>query len=254
MKKSLLIFLSLNLGCAYVQAQKNENPAAPTKSSIRIYDLEEGIYAKAMKYGDYEVAKYAIYTLIQKHPDDKSYLDSLTRIYFSLGAYGQCILTGRDFLQDEDTANTTIMELVAISEGSLNRHKESLELWDKLWRKSGNLQYAYQIAVNQYLLQRYGECGQTIDIIIKDPAADKETVTITSDKNKSQKVAMKAAAHNLLGVIQKDLSMTEKAKENFEAAIKISPDFELAKNNLELLNKSVTPKEEAKPKTPAKKK
>jgi hypothetical protein len=61
---------------------------------------------------------------------------------------------------------------------------------------------------------------------------------------------LKAAALNLRGVIMQELSMTDKAKENFEAALKIMPEFALAKGNLESMNK----KAEAKKEAPAEKK
>ena len=37
--------------------------------------------------------------------------------------------------------------------------------------------------------------------------------------------------------MEKDLKENDKAKADFEAALKIYPDFQLAKNNLELMNK-----------------
>jgi predicted Zn-dependent protease len=256
MKKSIVLLAIASLCFLTVHAQKKDKNAAPAdaKDTMRTMEPEEIIYSRAVKYGDYDAAKNAMFSLMQKHPDNKAYLDSLVRLYFSLGAYPQCVLAGTDFLQGADTANTTIMEVVALSDGSLNRYKESLEMWDKLWRKSGNPQYAYQIALNQYLLKRYGECAQTIDIILKDPAADKETVSIAVDQSRSQKVLMKAAANNLMGVIQKELSMNDKAKESFEAALKLSPDFELAKGNLAAMNKPDEAKQEPKAKAPVRKK
>jgi len=252
MKNTFVVILSVCIGFLHASAQKKdkdkENTTPATQQTSSVAEPEDAIYRKAVKYGDYEVAKSAMYSLMQKHPENKAYLDTLVRLYFSLGAYPQCILSGTDFLQGADTANTDIMELVAISQASLNRNKESLDIWEKLWKKSGNSRYAYQVAVNQYLLKRYGECAQTADIILKDPAADKETVSISSEQGKSQKVAMKAAAHNLIGVIQKELNLPDKAKESFEAALKLTPDFELAKNNLAQINAKDTPKAEVQPK------
>ncbi len=256
MKKTGFLLLSACICFLYSGAQKKDKArdAPVVKDNTHTTEPEETIYKSALKYGDYEAAKNAIFSLMQKHPDNRSYLDSLTRLYFAMGNYAQCILAGTDFLQKEDTANTTVMELVAVSNGSLNRYKESLELYDKLWKQSGNSYYAYQISVDQYLLKRYGECAQTIDIILKDPAAEKQEVSISIDQTRSQKVPMKAAAHNLLGVIQKELSMQDKAKESFEAAVKIDPDFELAKNNLDAMNKKDSAKEETKPKETPKRK
>jgi tetratricopeptide (TPR) repeat protein len=236
--KILLPALALACAISSVDAQTKDKAAIPTQETARVAaDPEVDIYNRALRYGDYAAAKSAVYSLLQKHPENKGYLDSLARIYFTLGAYGQCILVASDFLQGADSDNVTMMEMVAISQSSLNRYKESLEMWDRLWKKTGSDQYAYQVAVNQYMLKRYGECGQTIDIILKDPAADKETVSLSAGEGQSQKVPMKAAAHNLMGVLYKDLGKTEDARKSFEAALKISPEFELAKNNLTSLDK-----------------
>jgi tetratricopeptide (TPR) repeat protein len=49
-----------------------------------------------------------------------------------------------------------------------------------------------------------------------------------------------------MGVIYQDLKNTEKAKENFKKALEVQPDFSLAQQNLNFLNKS-TPKTEQVP-------
>src|SRR5260221_4971503 len=103
-------------------------------------DPETIVYTNGLRYGDYEVAKNAIYALMAKHPENRSYLDSLCRIYFSMGAYAQCVLTGNEYLKD-DTSNVMVMELVAISYSSLNRYKESLEMYEKLWKKTASPYY-----------------------------------------------------------------------------------------------------------------
>ena len=43
-------------------------------------------------------------------------------------------------------------------------------------------------------------------------------------------------------VMLKEINMPEKARENFEAALKLAPDFILAKNNIEQLKKESEPK------------
>ncbi|MCS7086074.1 MAG: tetratricopeptide repeat protein, partial [Bacteroidia bacterium] len=63
---------------------------------------------------------------------------------------------------------------------------------------------------------------------------------ITSGSNARpirQEVKFKAAALNVKGVLYKDKGDKASAKKFFEEALKIEPEFELAKNNLEELNK-----------------
>ena len=48
---------------------------------------------------------------------------------------------------------------------------------------------------------------------------------------------MKAAAYNVKGICALELNQPEAAKENFNKALQLFPDFVLAKTNLETLEK-----------------
>jgi tetratricopeptide (TPR) repeat protein len=248
MKSYLALALSLCILSASAQT-KTKSAEAPKESKSASSNFELDIYKRAISYGDYDAAKNALFRLMTANPDSIKYLDSLVTLYFSIGAMPQCILSGKEYLK-KDTSNQSVMEMVAVSYSQLKNYKEAVDMYEKLYMKSGNLHYAYQLAVHQYLLKRIGECNQMLDIIIADPKAEQEKVGISGDDNKSQQVPLKAAALNLRGVIMQELSMTDKAKENFEAALKIMPEFALAKGNLESMNK----KAEAKKEAPAEKK
>jgi tetratricopeptide (TPR) repeat protein len=229
MKYLLLVALSLFILPASAQNKTKTEPAKETVGRTDDNNLE--IYKKAMSFGDYEVAKNALFRLMVANPDSIKYLDSLVVLYFSVGAMPQCILAGNEYLK-KDSANMNIMEMVALANSQLKKYKETVDLYEKMYMSSGNIYYAYQLAVNQYMLKRIGECNQMLDIIIKDPKSETEKIAITGDDNKPQQVPLKAAAMNLRGVILRDLNMEDKAKENFEAALKVMPEFALAKGNL----------------------
>ena len=224
---SLILFSCIHLSA---QTKAGTSSAASSEPEVKIYNT-------ALQYGDYEVAKNAIYALMAKYPENRSYLDTLSRLYFSLGNYAQCVNVGNEYLKN-DKENVMVQELVALSENSRGNYRESLEGYEKLVKKTGSPYYAYQLAVNQYMLKRFGECALTAEAILKEPASEKQEVSISVDQKNSQKVPLKAAAYNLLGVIEKELNHPDKAKTNFEAALKAFPDFELAKNNLKDLNKN----------------
>jgi tetratricopeptide (TPR) repeat protein len=242
MKNLFILVLSLFVFSAFAQTKTLSPTTKPTGSD---YELE--IYKKAMSFGDYEVAKDALYRMMVSNPDSIKYLDSLVTLYFSIGAMPQTILSGTEYLK-KDSANMNVMEMVALANSQLKKYKETVDIYEKMYLKSGKIYYAYQLAVNQYMMKRIGECNQMLDIIIKDPKSDQEQVGITGDDGKTQQVPLKAAAMNLRGVIFQELSMTDKAKENFEGALKVMPEFALAKGNLESVNKK---SEEKKPETKA---
>ncbi len=235
-----LLILCVSALSVFAQKPKKEEPAKAQPSPS--VETEVTIYNAAMKYGDYDAARFALYTLMAKHPENISYLDSLIRIYFMTGNWAQCILTGNEYMK-KDTSNADLMELLAVSNSNLSRNKEALDLYEKLYRKTGHLYHAYQVAVHQYIMQRYGECAQMIDIIVNDTASARELININADENQSQQVPIRASALNLRGVMLKEINMPEKARENFEAALKIAPDFILAKNNIEQMKKESEPKQ-----------
>ncbi len=238
---TLLFALSAIFSFGQAKPKTTVAPVEKPKTTAADFDLE--LYHKAILFGDYEVAKEALYSMLIKHPDSLSYLDSLVTLYFSLGAMQQCVLAGNQYLL-RDTNNLSVMEMIALSYSQLNKNKESLEMYDRMYRKTGNIYYAYQTAVQQFYLKRIGECNQMLDIIMNDPKSATEKIAINVDQSTQQHVPLKAAALNMRGIILKELSMVDKAKAAFEEALKIMPDFALAKGNLDLLNKPADEKKD----------
>lgn len=238
---ALLMFLSFSVTLAYAQGKpsppKNQKTTdvsmQPEKDTLQ---HEFKIYNRAMLFGDYLVAKDALFGLIVKYPERIDYIDSLARIYYALGAYPQGLLAAKIVLEKKPE-NLDMLELSAISQDALGNKKEALEAYEKLSQKTKNLNHAYQVAVLQFSLQRYGECAATTDKILSDPEAAKQKISINVDQTNTQEVSLVAAVRNLRGVMYKEMTQPDKAKTEFESALKETPDFMLAKNNLELLNK-----------------
>ena len=232
----LSLLLIVNSASVQNKTKSNSSTTENTNDAAKDFDLQ--LYTKAITFGDYEVAKSALFNMLVKHPENLNFLDSLVTLYFSLGQLPQCVFAGNQYLQ-KDTSNLSVMEMVALSYGQLGKNKESLEIYEKMFHSTGNIYYAYQTAVQQYYLKRIGECNQMIDIIIKDPKSETDKIAISVDQSTQQQVPLKAAALNMRGIILKELNMSEKAKAAFEESLQVMPDFALAKGNLELLNKPV---------------
>src|SRR5689334_17615704 len=111
MKARLLTFVLLLFNCICFAQAPSKIAAAPVKKpSTQPVDLDLELYRKAITFGDYEVAKNALFNMIIKHPDSLSYMDSLVTLYFSLGQLSQCIFAGNQYLQ-QDTTNLGVMEM-----------------------------------------------------------------------------------------------------------------------------------------------
>jgi hypothetical protein len=65
----------------------------------------------------------------------------------------------------------------------------------------------------------------------------------------SQQVSLKAAAFNVKGIIGLELNQDDAAKQNFEEAIKLFPDFVLAKGNLGIIEERKKKSADTKPAT-----
>jgi tetratricopeptide (TPR) repeat protein len=235
MRSSALILILVFFGTAGNAQTKPKSPP-PDNVSKTNAAFDQDLYNKAILFGDYEVAKVALFNMIIRNPDSLNYLDSLVTMYFSLGQLAQCVFAGNQYLE-RDSSNLSVMEMVALSYSQLNKNKESLDLYERMFLRTGNIYYAYQTAVQQFYMKRIGECNQMIDIIVKDPRSATEKIAINVDQGTQQQVPVKAAALNMRGIIFKEMNMPDKAKASFEESLAIMPDFALAKGNLELLNK-----------------
>ncbi len=194
------------------------------------------MYKNGIKYGDYNLAINAMQALYAQHPDSIKYLDSACIMYSETQQYAQCILSGNKVLQyrPDDIA---VIEAVALSNQHVGRYPEALGLFQIEFEKNSSLYAAYQIAVLQYSLQKTGEAQATLDRIIADKRALKDKIGFSTNANTTQQVFYKAAAENLMGVIYQNLKDDVKAKASFQAALAIQPDYVMAQNNLDALEK-----------------
>ena len=239
----LLMVIAWSNGVCFSQVKKTE-PVKPSNEGIagQVQPVKDSIpdelkiYHLAISFADYEVAKNAMFSLLAKNPTRIDYLDSIARIYFAMGAYPQA-LAASGFVLKSQPDNQQMMELSAICNNAMKNEKEALETYEKLYAKTKSVYHLYQIAVLQYSLQRNGECSKNIETILADKNALTEKIQISYDEQNAQSVPLAAAAYNLRGVLSRDLKENDKSKADFNEALKIYPEFQLAKNNLEMMSK-----------------
>lgn len=200
------------------------------------------VYALALKYRDPSVAIMAVYEQLAHNPTDRALKDSLASLYFISRSYPQALAVAQEVLAAEPQ-NAKMLQLVAISEQSLGRNKEALEAYEKLYAVSKNTFHLYQVAVLQYSLTRLGECMSSLAQVIQAQDAGEQKVAVAINQQQAQEVPLKAAAWNVRGVVLRDQKDPANAKLAFDEALKVFPDFILAKNNLAEL----APKPAAKP-------
>ncbi len=200
-----------------------------------LFDVQMKAYKAALKNYDLQAATVFLYQASALKPERKDLNDSLALLYFAGERYGQAFIIGEEILKENPKRND-ILELVAVSKQSLGLIKESLADYEKLYAIDKSIYYLYQISTLQYQLKRYGECVASLDQIISNPESAKQKVNIAVQGG-SQDVPMKAAALNVKGICAMELNQDEAARDNFNKALTESPEFVLAKGNLDLLNK-----------------
>lgn len=234
MKKSLII-LSLVLAVSgFLFAQKKTTPSTSSCNDLpkdKLFEHYHAVYNQAVKYNDLVVAREAIFNMLILKPERTGLKDTLTYIYYNSNNYVQVILTGKEILESAPD-KAEIIELVAVSQQNLGLLKEALESFEKLFSISKDTYHQYNIASLQYMLKRYGECSESLNAILGS-ADTSGVVTISDGKSDSQQVPIKAAAFNMRGVIALEINQPDVAKQNFEKALQLFPEFVLAKNNLE---------------------
>lgn len=200
------------------------------------FEIQNRVYKQAIKNYDLQSATVALYNMMALKPERADLNDSLAIVYFAGEHYAQAYLIG-EAIVTADPKRKDMLELVAVSKQNLGMIKESLADYEKLYALDKSVYYLYQMATLQYQLKRFGECVANLDQIIAGADADKQKVNIRASQNQQQEVPMKAAAYNVKGICALEMNQPEIAKENFNKALGIAPDFALAKGNLEMMAK-----------------
>ncbi len=197
------------------------------------FNVQMEVYKTSLKYYDLQSAITSLYTALAIKPERKDLKDSLALIYFSGERYFQANVIAEEIIKD-NPKRLDMLEMAAISKQSLGASKEALADYENLYKQKPDLYSLYQIATLQYQLKRYGESVISCDKIIASAESEKLEASITM-KGGSQKVPLRAAAHNVKGIIAIDLNQPDIAKQQFETALKLFPDFALAQGNLAAL-------------------
>ncbi|UII26443.1 hypothetical protein LVD15_24625 [Fulvivirga maritima] len=217
-------------------AQDDQQPAerkAPSAGQVFSGHYAR-VYGMAMRYNDYSMAKNALYNLYVENPQNDSILYSLSALYLQTGQYASAAISSQDILQMRPK-HTGAMEILAVSYENLGVKDKALDTYESLYLESDDFETLYKIAFLQFDLKRYKESTTNADILLGEAQADSLTVVYEDANQKQKEYPIKVAIHNLKGLIAQAQGNISAAKKEFEAALKIAPDFILAKQNMEAL-------------------
>lgn len=200
------------------------------------YKAQVNVYQNALKFNDVSVAKNALYNMIAINPSDRSLLDSLAYLYFEYQQYASSLLVAREILS-KNSNHLPALEIQAVSFENLGLKDQALSAYESLYLKRNNPLTLYKIGMLQFDLKRHNGSKTSLDILLADSTINELKVVLNDQGTKEQKeIPMKAALHNFQGLNNLELGDKAAAKANFEAALKLAPDYKIAKDNLAKAN------------------
>ncbi|MEN2992373.1 MAG: tetratricopeptide repeat protein [Bacteroidia bacterium] len=220
-------------------AQKKSHSTPPSSRSDTFSSIPVKVYQQAQQYGDALTQIYALHWRLATEGASFALRDTLAQTYFQAGLFRQCISVVEELLR-ENPRNSALLELRALAYLYLQDQKNALDSYEKLYELTQSPLDLYQVITLQFNLQRYGECQANIDRLLATPESERLRVRISTPDGQSQEVPLRAAAWNVRGVLLRAQKEFSRAKAAFEEALKIYPEFVLAKGNLEDLQKELS--------------
>lgn len=235
MKNKLTIALLLIMTIAvYGQEEVEENKNQENQNAF--VGHHSRTYAIATKYGDYDMARTALYNMLAAYPGNDSLLYSLSYLYFQSEKYAPAVLAAQD-LVTRNPNHLGALEISAAGYQTLGLKDKSLAAYETLYLKSSDYQTLYKIAFLQFDMERLKECMTNADILLEKSESDSLTVFYATEDNQQKEYPIKVSLYNLKGLVSQKYGDKDSAKKYYQQALDVAPDFALAKQNMEALNK-----------------
>jgi len=191
-------------------------------------------YDRALKYNDRLEAKGAMYRLIALEPQNDSLLTNLAFLYADARQYASSVLVSMDAIA-LNPGNAEALEIIAFSYDNLGLKDKSLDNYEKLYLLTSDFEVLYKMAFLQLELEKFQQALTNADILLEYPEVEESTV-FYKEGEEDKEYSIVVAIWNLKGVVNKEIGNKEEARKCFEEALKISPEFVLAKENLASLD------------------
>lgn len=233
---TLLTFFMITMSLtAWSQETAAQAPAAKGPSAGQVLSSHYArTYQMAMRYNDFEMAKHALYNIYVENPQNDSILFSLSALYMQSGQHASAVLSAQDVLQMRPQ-HTGAMEIAAVSFENLGLKDKALTHYESLYLQTDDFQTLYKIAFLQYELDRLNESKTNVEILLTEEPKEKLTAIFETANKEQKEYPINVALLNLKGMIEQKRGEKAAAKKSFEDALKIAPDFLLAKQNLQEL-------------------
>lgn len=232
----LSAFMFLSSTCLLAQAQKpqQQKPAQSQTKSEPANPLTQHFikkYSIAVQWNDEDVAKSALYDLITENPTNDSLIYTLGYYYFQNQKYASTLLVTQELLK-RNPKKLGYLEMAAASSEALGVLDRAIQNYESLYLLTSNTTVLYKIAFLQFDAKRFTEAQNNANILVAKPDIDSLKVSFNDVENKPKEYAMKVAVLNLKGLIAIEIGDKGAAKQAFDDALALAPDFVPAKQGL----------------------
>ena len=198
------------------------------------FEVQKSIYEKAKSYNDPNVAISALYNMVALQPDNVLLKDSLMREYLAISQWAPSYMISREILGIQPN-NNFALEVSCVSLQNLGLKQEALNEYESLYLKTDRIDVLYTISFLQFELRNFNESLTNLDILISNNQTEEMTVSVSKDENTRQEIAIRAQLNYLKGLIYIEQENDLLAKQAFNTAIEIAPEFQNAISKLKTL-------------------
>ncbi len=235
MRRNILLVLVL-FSLVHISFGQGDQEAPPLDSLPFDIQKHAFIYTTALRYNDPIIARMALYNLLAYNPGNTAVLDSLALSYIDNRQYPSAVLAAQDALKinPQDMLAT---EIAAVSFESLGLKDRAISYYETMYLSRNEISVLYKIAFIQYDLKRFTEAITSADILIADASATTESIIFQKNERENQQISMLAAVYRLKAMVYEAQGNTDQAREQYNKALEVAPDFAVAKLQLEQLDK-----------------
>ncbi|MCA9329795.1 tetratricopeptide repeat protein [Candidatus Saccharibacteria bacterium] len=189
-------------------------------------------YKQAVQYADGSAATTALLALIVK--GQTQYKDTLALVYNRAGMFTQSYLVAKELLEKDPANKKELLELQAQNTSQLGATQDAVGFKDQLLEIDATSSwYHYQKSLLLLNAKKYEACLETTNeaLAVEDPKQMQLTVEGTLGENIT--IPVKAELYNIKGLAHYQLKDNEAAKEAFNKALAIAPEYKTANLNLQ---------------------
>ena len=188
------------------------------------FDVQKSIYEKAKSYNDPNVAITALYNMVALQPDNLLLKDSLMREYLSLSQWAPTYMISREIMVLQPN-NNFALEVSCVALQNLGLKQEALNEYESLYLRTDRVDVLYTISFLQFELKNLNESLTNLNILLENEQTEEMMVSVNKNQNERQEVSMRAQLNYLKGLVFLEQGKNDLAKESFNSAIELSPEF-----------------------------